>query len=125
MGSKVQGSAPPLATEVARGGAEPVNGYEYIKESGEQNAPEKHRGQGTTIANFRICPIDCSPRFRVWTVDGEREIACFPENSRDSDNENPVCTLLTVLLSSLWFSLFYLQRMHSQNGWNDKACLPE
>ncbi len=104
---------------------EPVNGYEYIKESGAQNAPEKHGGQGTTIANFRICPIDCSPRFRFWTVDGEREIACFPENSRGSDNENLVCTLLTVLLSSSWFSLFYLQRMHSQSGWNDKACLPE
>jgi hypothetical protein len=96
MGSKVQGSAPPLTAEAVRGGAELVNGYGYIKENGAQNAPEKHGGQGTTIANFRIYPIDCSPRFRVWTVDGEREIACFPENSRDSDNENPVCTLLTI-----------------------------
>jgi len=24
---------------------EPVNGYEYIKESGAQNAPEKHGGR--------------------------------------------------------------------------------
>jgi hypothetical protein len=98
---------------------------EYIKASRAQNAPEKHGGQGTTTTNSRICPIDCSPQFRVWTVNGEREIACFPESSRGSDNGDLVYTLLTVLLSSLWFSLFYLQRMHNQSGWNDKACLPE
>jgi len=98
---------------------------ECTKESGAQNAPERHWGQGTTITNFRICPIDCSPGFRVWTVDGERGIACFPENSRGSGNGDLVCTRLTALLSSLWFSLFYLQRMNSQSGWNDIACLPE